>query len=207
MKMGNYSVLSANARGSRGYTIVELSIVLVLVAVMGAVALPRFAGISSYRLAAAKSELVSLARFAQESALNISDTRDPTDATHDFQRVRVQMVFAPDVDPALSEIRVEVGLTNADCAVIGAPTVLRSVPMYEGLNYPAPATGRLQYDSLGALECPLDNDPVVPDPVPGLDFDLDADGVDDLCIEASGYAHTELVEDADSVIKCYYEFI
>lgn len=163
-----------------GFTIVELSVVMVLVIVMGAVALPKFFGVSSYKVASAKSDIISLTRFAQESALNISDTRDPDDATHDLQRVRVQMVFAPDADPALSQVRVEVGQTLGNCAVITTPTVLRSVPMLEGIVYPSPAGGRIQFDPLGALECPAN-----------LEFDLDQDTVTDICIESSGFAHLD----------------
>lgn len=185
-------------RAHCGFTIVELIFVVLLITITSVVIGPRFFGVSSYEVATTRAELISLFRFAQESALNISDTRDPADPTGAMLPVRVQVVFAPDPDPALSVIRVEAGRSNPGCAALASPSVLREIPMQRRLNYPA--ASRLQFNSLAGLDsdstCALD-----------LELDLDNNGVPELCVEPSGYAHEAEEDPVDSTVKCYHQFI
>lgn len=168
----------------RGFTIVEITVVLVLIGIVSIFAAPRFAGVSAYKLASVKAELISLGRYAQESALNQSDTLNSADPTGPMVKVRVQLVFEPDpADPLQSEIRVEVGEPGAACAALGNSVTLRSIPMQEGISYP---TGSVLFGPLAALESPpaytcLDTN--------APEMDLNGDGTTDLCIEPSGYVH------------------
>jgi MSHA pilin protein MshC len=82
---------AAVARGpERGFTLVELVTVLVLLGVLAAVALPRLGGVGVYAERASGSRLVSGLRFAQEQAMS----------RNRFVRVRI-------ATPAADRFRIE----------------------------------------------------------------------------------------------------
>ncbi|WP_210398008.1 type II secretion system protein [Motiliproteus sediminis] len=64
-------LVNSKARGTpAGFTVVELVTVIGLVGILAAVVLPRFVNPQSYRDLLLKDQLISVARFAQQSALS-----------------------------------------------------------------------------------------------------------------------------------------
>lgn len=176
-----------------GFTVVEFIVTIVLIGVMAAVFTPRFLGQQEFRVATAKNELLSVARYAQQAAL--------------WRGVgaRVQLVF----DTTAREIRVQVVDEGANCAGTAlVNSTIRRIPMTEGKNYvPAAPDGQrrytgswaevspggsadlvmvVQFDPLGALEASAGACPSLVE----LDLASNPDSEHgDICIEPSGYAH------------------
>lgn len=170
-------------RQPKGFTVVELLAVIVVVGVFAVVFSPRFFGLSEYRVITSKAELVSLGRFAQQAALARGTN------------IRVQLVL----DTANREMRVETGpVGNACDATRVVDQVLRTIPMAEGVDFagtlrsglvpstaPAGFGAIIQYDPLGAMDVSGTACPAL------ASFDLDGPDRDfgDLCVEPSGYMH------------------
>lgn len=178
-----------------GFTMVELIAVVVLTVVIAIVVLPRWINVLPYQVEAATSEFVSLAQFAQESALQRTGPIPHHDVIYEYQKFvddgttdpperiqRVQLVFDQATVPP--EVRVEGGVVPSNqCGhEIFFPTVLRRLPMIDTLSY---ADGIVQYNPSGEVQCCL------PALCSGrsLQLDFDVSGVADVCVEASGYAH------------------
>lgn len=55
--------------GDRGFTLIELVTVLIIVAILAALILPRFMGIGGYSANAAQGDVIAAAQYARQSAL------------------------------------------------------------------------------------------------------------------------------------------
>lgn len=63
------SPLTLNAKRCRGFTLVELVVVIVIVGVVALIAIPRFTGVDSFRSRGFYDEATSVVRYAQKTAI------------------------------------------------------------------------------------------------------------------------------------------
>lgn len=164
-----------------GLTVLELTVTLALISVM-VVSIGPFGGVSAFKAQVAKSDFISLARFAQESAMWRGDAN------------RIQLVL----DNAAREIRVE-AFQSTSCPATGTPVVLRRLDMHPDILYP-PLSGAdaiVQFNSVGELELSC-SDPLdwayVPEGLPDTVFDWSfGASYAEVCIESvSGFTHENL---------------
>lgn len=61
-------------RSHRGFTLIELVMIIIVVGIVAVYAAPRFGSLSTYNLTRASNELVQAIRFAQEGSMNRVDS-------------------------------------------------------------------------------------------------------------------------------------
>jgi len=148
---------------ARGFTLVELVAVLIIVSIIGSVVMPRFSNTASFDQTLAHDQLISLVRSAQQLSLS----RANVDLY--FQDTGSELSVATRVSGAVQISRIfpknEVAIT---AGTVGSGTSCSSIS----------STITLNFDSAGEIET-VDDD----------GFPICLDGESSLCISPAGFAH------------------
>ena len=148
---------------ARGFTLVELVAVLIIVSIIGSVVMPRFSNTASFDQTLAHDQLISLVRSAQQLSLS----RANVDLY--FQDTESELSVATRVSGAVQISRIfpknEVAIT---AGTVGSGTSCSSIS----------STITLNFDSAGEIET-VDDD----------GFPICLNGESSLCISPAGFAH------------------
>lgn len=166
-------------KGRRGFTLVELIVVIVVLGVLAVTIISRMLGSDSFDAAVARDQLVSLVRASQQKALGRRDVSLTLQPAGDALQATLEALDA-DGDPLVLDSRtipargVGIGyaLDTASC-LAGGLTVL---------NAPL----ELRFEAPGNLVSVNGN----PLPDAGMRICLDENPALSLCISATGFAYT-----------------
>ncbi len=131
--------IECHAMNYKGFTLIELVMVIVLLGIMAAVVVPRFVNVSSMNAAAFADKLRADIRYAQ----NLAMARN--------QRYRVYVNTAPAPTPnGYAVVNVSSGMVAQDPAGQGTLSVTLNTGQYAGITVNTPPGGYVEFNSLGA---------------------------------------------------------
>jgi MSHA pilin protein MshC len=123
----------------RGFTLIELVVVIALIGIMAVFVAPRFVNVSSLNAAAFADKLRADIRYAQ----NLAMTRN--------QRYRVYVNTAPAPTPnGYAVVNVSTGVVAPDPAGRGTLSITLNAGQYAGITVNTPPGGFVEFNSLGA---------------------------------------------------------
>ena len=128
---------SSGPTASAGFTVIELTLVIVIVAILGAIAGPRFFGNSAFDERAYYDEVVASLRYAQKVAV-ATGCRVRVDIAATTYAVMQQSSLSGHCDPADVSFPVPVLLASGEAVTGTAPDGVTAVPaitlIYEPLG-------------------------------------------------------------------------
>lgn len=170
-----------------GFTIIELVIAIMVVGIIGAVATSRLIGADAFNVIAAREQIVSTLRMAQQRAIGHQDVVVTLQPNGDDLVISLEDSVGNVVDPVTTAL--PAGLLRADVNVLASC----STPPDSGnvLTYDNPL--HVEFDALGDLMIGgvVDGTQAYPVNVTtGMRICLNNDPVMSICISAAGFAYT-----------------
>lgn len=156
----------------RGFTLVELVIVIIVLAILAVSVIPRLTSISGYEQIAQRDESIGLLRNVQQRAMQNTQTSYPT-----CHRV---LFFATELGLAAQQIggECDTGLASSSGAIDDF-NLVNGLESYSALNANGDAITFLDFDSMGVPS--VNTGSCAPG---GCRINFGADAV---CIESEGY--------------------
>jgi MSHA pilin protein MshC len=125
--------------GHRGFTLIELVMIIVLMAIIAAVAMPKLGNVTSTNAGAFVDKLRADIRYAQNLAMAQN------------QRYRVYVNTAPAPTPnGYAVVNVSTGAVAQDPAGRGTLSITLNAGQYAGITVNTPPGGYVEFNSLGA---------------------------------------------------------
>ena len=170
-----------------GFTIIELVIAIMVIGIIGAVAASRLLGADAFDLIAAREQIVSILRMAQQRAIGHQDVVVTLQPSGDDLVISLEDSAGNLISPVTTAL--PAGLLSADVDVLASCSTPPDSDNVATDDKPL----HVEFDALGDLMIGgvVDGTPAYPvDVTTGMRICLNNDPVMSICISAAGFAYT-----------------